>query len=780
MSWRMSRSRLAAVLVVALLVGPFARPARAEIEADQVQAAIARAVNFLKNRQERNGSWRDFQENYAGGVTALCTLALLNAGVDPTDDSVARALANLRMLTPNSTYVTSLQTMVFCAAEPGKDALLIQRNVKMLEATQIKSGGKKGAWSYPSGTGGGDNSNSQFALLALYEAERVGATVQPEIWQNALQYWNGCQDRDGSWAYWTERQTPGSGSMTCAGITSLIIAAGETSVPDAQVVDGKVHCCGAPRVDDSAKRVELGIRWLARNFSLDSNPGAIPDSWILYYLYGIERVGRMTARRFIGDHDWYREGSETLVRKQDSLDGSWIGGRNETDPFIATSFALLFLAKGRRPVLIGKLKHEPGDDWNHHRNDLANLTRYVEIKWRRDLTWQVIDVANSSVEDLLQAPVLFINGRDAPAFSEEQKKNLRDYVDRGGFIFADASCSGERFDLGFRKLMLEIFPEEEHRLRLLPPEHPVWSAEETVNPKYLRPLWGIDVGCRTSVVYCPKDLSCYWELSRMRASDHLPKAVRDEVAAVDSIGINVLAYATNRELKYKPENFHRPAAEPGQDTVDRGKLQVAKLLHAGGCNAAPAALGNLLRVAADQLKIRVDTDVRDLALTDGKLFNYSIVFMHGRHNFRFTPAERKQLRAYLERGGVLFADSICSSREFTEAFRNEMKVLFPESPLARIPVKHPLFTTELGGGDLSTVSRRQPESREPGAPLKTQVRKVEPDLEGVLLGDRYAVIFSPWDISCALESHDTLECAGYTRPDAARIGLNVILYALHQ
>jgi hypothetical protein len=42
-----------------------------------------------------------------------------------------------------------------------------------------------------------------------------------------------------------------------------------------------------------------------------------------------------------------------------------------------------------------------------------------------------------------------------------------------------------------------------------------------------------------------------------------------------------------------------------------------------------------------------------------------------------------------------------------------------------------------------------------------------------------AVIFSPYDISCALEQHEALQCRGYTREDAARIGLNVLLYSLN-
>ena len=48
------------------------------------------------------------------------------------------------------------------------------------------------------------------------------------------------------------------------------------------------------------------------------------------------------------------------------------------------------------------------------------------------------------------------------------------------------------------------------------------------------------------------------------------------------------------------------------------------------------------------------------------------------------------------------------------------------------------------------------------------------------MGDRWGVIFSPYDISCALEKHNSLECQGYTPEDAARIALNVLLYSLQQ
>jgi len=751
----------------------------ADITPEQARESIERGIAYLQRQQNPNGTWPDHPA-YSGGISALCTLALLNSGIEPQQESMQRALKYLRGLSPAQTYVVSLQAMVFCAAEPRKDLLHIRRCAKWLEDTQITSGEYKGSWSYPSPAGGnGDPSNSQFALLALYEAERAGVKVSDKTWRLALQYWQKTQNPDGSWPY---RGGPGTGSMTCAGITSLVIAAGELNRGDAEVVNGQVQCCGDQQANEA---IENGLRWLERNFSVHSNPsgggGKSSQGNLLYYLYGVERVGRMTARRFIGKHDWYREGADMLVRHQDHLSSFWKGtGNAENNPLIGSSFALLFMSKGRRPVMVAKLKHGPDDDWNRHRSDLANLTSYVEKKWKRDLTWQVIDPAAATVEDLSQAPVLFINGRQAPQFTPEQKKRLRDYVDRGGFILGEACCGGGDFEQGFRKLMSEIFPEEEYKLRLLPPEHPIWHADEPVDPKYLRPLWGIDIGCRTSVVFCPEDLSCYWELGRPGRRQQLPEAVQAEVAAVNAIGANIMAYATNRELKYKFEHFTTAAADARQDNFDRGKLYVAKLLHPGGCNAAPGALPNLLRVAGEKLELRVSTEPRELGLSDPKLFQYHLVFMHGRHSFRFTPQERKQLRTYLERGGMLFADSICSSREFNEAFAREIAEVFPEHPLERIPPSDPLFTSKFGGDDLSSVERREPQRAAADAPLRSQVRVGEPYLEGLKLGDRYAVIFSPFDISCALENHESLECEGYTRKDAARIGLNVLLYSFHQ
>jgi hypothetical protein len=566
--------------------------------------------------------------------------------------------------------------------------------------------------------------------------------------------------------------------MTCAGIAAVVIAGEKLNPGDASFDDSHVRCCGDQEANTTLERA---LAWLGRHFSVHVNPGPGRgnQAWLLYYLYGVERAGRLTNQRFLGQHDWYREGADVLVAAQRNPGtGEWNGvGELEEDPYIATSLSLLFLAKGRRPVLISKLKHAPIDDWNHHRTDLANITGYVERRWKRDLTWQIIDSSHATPDDLLQSPVIFISGSVPPQFTDVQVNALREYIDRGGFLFVEACCGGEAFDHGFRALARQMFPEPEQQLKLLPPEHPVWTAEERVEPQYMRPLWGIDLGCRTSVVYCPEDLGCFWELARPGREDKLPEKVRAQVDAARSIGINVLAYATNRELKYKLEGIEPATPALATDPMERARIWIAKLRHSGGWNIAPQALPNLMKAVARNASLRVNVDTRELSLTDPRIFEHHMLFMHGRNSFTFSAAERKQLRTFVERGGALLADSICSSEAFATAFQQEMAATFAGHAMARIPVTDPLFSTAYGGFDLRRVTLR---SLEPGGggPTRVVSRQGEPDLLGVKIGDHYGVVFSPHDLSCALERHESIECPGYSREDAARIGLNVILYSL--
>jgi hypothetical protein len=779
------RSR--ALCVVPLLIATALFPAgqalaqlQPELSAEQVRTSIRQGVEYLLNEQSARGTWDDMTD-YPGGVTALATLALLNAGVEPTHPKLQKSLAYLGALETSKTYTCALQTMALCEGAPARYRLQIQKNVRLLSRWQITKGDRAGSWSYPLGEGvGGDNSNSQFAVLALHEAERVGAKVDPNVWKLAADYWKRCQNPDGSWGYQPVNM-PGSGSMTAAGIGAWIICSGKVGQPAAEATAAGVQCCLPPEEDDTLERAMV---WMGRNFSVRRNPGqgGAGSQWHYYYLYGLERVGRLSARRFIGEHDWYREGAEFLINQQDAFSHHWLGrGHSEDNPHVTTSLALLFLSKGRRPVLLAKVKHGPEEDWNNHPGDVGNLTTFVEQQWGLSLTWQIVDPQAASVEDLLQSPVLFFSGSQPPNLRGLEQKT-RDYIDRGGFIFAEACCAdGTQFGAGFRAFLDRVFPEGEYKLRLAGPEHPIWRIDKLVRPDspYVGRLWTIEYGCRTCVVFSEVDLSCYWELMGRRLDAALPDDAKLRMEDAQTIGLNVLAYATNREPKGKEEAFASLETPELEALGGRNVIRIVKLVHGGGCNDAPGALANLLRTASQgELKLAVDDDQFDLRASDPGLKRFHVAFMHGRHDFRFTPEERKNLREFLENGGTLFADSICASKEFTDAFRREIQLVLPEQRLARIPIEHPLFQEVGGKFNIQEVTRREPASAQAGQPIRSRVQKTQPELEGVELDDRLAVIFSPYDISCALEQHEALQCRGYTRQDAARIALNVLMYTL--
>src|SRR5262249_49532658 len=217
------------------------------------------------------------------------------------------------------------------------------------------------------------------------------------------------------------------------------------------------------------------------------------------------------AQRFIGQHDWYREGARMLVNTE-RLEGGWPADYEFVhlhDLNVSTSFSLMFLSKGRWPVVVAHLKYGSTPDWNRRRSAVFNLMSYVEKAWDRNLTFQIVDVAAATVDDLLEAPVVYLSGREAPRFTADEKQKLRGYVERGGFIFAVRCCGGSAFDEGFRSLMSELFPDPDTKLQPLPPEHPVWYMEEQVEPHYFPGLWGVDLGCRTGVGFCRQKLAVH-------------------------------------------------------------------------------------------------------------------------------------------------------------------------------------------------------------------------------------------------------------------------------
>lgn len=720
---------------------------------EQVNRAIDNGVSYLRSEQRQDGSWEEMS-NFPGGVTALATLALLSCDVPPDDRDIRRALDYMRRVEPTHTYVVALYLMVFAEAAPKQEFARIERYARWLMKSQLANG----RWSY--GTAGeaqfgqGDNSNTQFAMLGLQAAAQAGVKIPDAFWQKCRQYWVKDQAAIGSWGY-----VPGtsSGSMTAAGISSLIIANRETtSVQSGRFRGQAVRCAGA-KEDVNLKK---GLDWIGRNFSVRQHPGG-ENLWFYYYLYGLERAGRLSGRRFFGEHDWYRAGVRALTTStnfKQRPDGAWGGadGRLSASQLFNTSFALLFLSKGRIPIVINKLTHGPAGDWNNSPNDVNNLVAFLAERWSLRLNWQIVDPAVATVEDLLQAPIVQFSGHDAPEFSPREKQLLRQYVEEGGLLLADANCSTEAFDQGFRKLMAELFPEEGQPLRRIEPEHGVWTSLFELKPDW--PLFGIDVGCRTAVFYSPQDLSCQWEYAHEE----------DSLMAL-RLGANIVAYATGPEDLHDKLEERKTYENIPEDEIRRNYLQIAKIRHNGDWNPAPLAVRNLMLSLREIAKIDVVAQERPIDVLDPNLANYPLVYMHGRTGFQMDRKEREALAEHLANGAVLFADACCGNPKFDEAFRKWMAEMFPDRKLEQIPLEHEIYTTRIGY-DLRKVDYGPALGNRQGPPI----------LEGVEIDGRYVVLYSKYDLGCALQRQQSRDCKGYTHDSAIKIASNIVLYALKQ
>jgi hypothetical protein len=787
------RSLVAGLLATVLVLSPLVSAAAAEEPlVKQVSQAIDKGKTYLYGIGKDKGNWEvdTLSATQEGGWTSLALLALLNAGVPPDDPVIQKGLTYLVRIKPRNTYVVGLQTMVLALVDKDnryKDQ--IQGNVNWMVEARVKGGGKLLGWGYGAGDNQGsvNNSNTQYVLLGLHEGMSAGATVPPEVLEEIQRFYMTTQG-DGGWGY--HRGEDSTMTMTSAGLCGLLITGMDlNSGREKPLAGGKFAQCG--KYTDS-KNVADALKWIGSALPAPNRWEQMPSFY--YTLYGLERVGRLSGLRFLGSHDWYREGCEALMPLQNK-DGSWKGRGFDSSPVVSTSFALLFLSKGRTPILISKLTHNGSDginryteDWNNDRNDARHLVEFTsrELFKHTPMGWQVFNtkmMAGRSVDDLtselLQSPIAYFNGHYAPDFEGGEKEMLKKYVEEGGFLFAEACCGEDKFHDGFCKLMKELFPDTP--LTKLSKDHPIWHATDKfdVNPGRFE-LWGIEKGCKTVVVYSRRDLSCWWESNRYK------KGAKDDPddmgPAAFALGANIIAYATGLEPpppRLKVMDVTRD--DPAERKVPPGYLKVAQLRY-GEDPPAKRAMPTLMRHLRSKggLEVAVETE-ETLTLTSKGVNDFKFLYVHGKSEIPAKEsAELKYLRFDLEKGGgLLLADACCGSKKFDASFREFISKLFEgKAKLEPIPISDELFSEELNGpkNAITTVRcRREPANDQHG---DGGYKNVEPMLEGVKIGGRWVVVYSKYDIGCALEKHQSSECLGHDHDSALRLGSAVVLYAL--
>ena len=405
-------------------------PERVGVEVDDpklkadIEDCIRRGVAWLKEHQEPSGAWPSMEPGklYPGNsgepylykyeLTALALLALLKCDVPPKDPCIVQGIDWLKkngtgiigsygnaitLLLLEARYVSKESV----AAKDGKkkpakpkperfdpeDTLWAAKLVAGTVSCQHSCGGwRYGGMSVPLDMEGGkpgvaDVSATQYALLGLHAARRMGIPVNPDVFYRASDFLMAQQDPDGKrvsriterarveadnprpegteeagdygkdrirgWAYMRGDGVPdnarSSAGMTCAGIVGIMTCRNACMDDKAlKKVDKDKRLAGMEQ------SIYDGLAWLDAHWSTGEN---IPqeDRELGYYLYALERVGIMTDLRFIGPgHDWYLEGARVWTRRitEEGEMGYWdISTARKKVESQDTPFALLFLRK---------------------------------------------------------------------------------------------------------------------------------------------------------------------------------------------------------------------------------------------------------------------------------------------------------------------------------------------------------------------------------------------------------------------------------------------------
>ena len=353
------------ILCIAGLPLPAGEPASPEVQVD-TEAMISRAVEFLRARQQTDGS---YSRETGPGVTALITTSLLRHGRSPSDPLVARSLKYLEYFVQPSGGIHAVDSLyrnyetclaILCFSEANQDGRydeIIRRANAFASSIQWGASGDLDR-SDPSYGGSGygthkrpDLSNTSFLMEALRTA---GESPDSEAIQRALIFVSRCQNLE------SPHNTTAFSTKVGDGGFYYTIAAGGSSQAG-ETANGGLRSYGSMTyaglksmlyagVGPDDPRVQAAVEWIRRHYDVANNPG-MGDAGLFYYYHTFAKALSVFGEdSFVDDqgeiHDWRADLAAELARRQ-RPDGSWSNSNErwlEKNPDLSTGYALLTLS----------------------------------------------------------------------------------------------------------------------------------------------------------------------------------------------------------------------------------------------------------------------------------------------------------------------------------------------------------------------------------------------------------------------------------------------------
>ncbi|MEA3474964.1 MAG: DUF4159 domain-containing protein [Candidatus Cloacimonadota bacterium] len=140
-----------------------------------------------------------------------------------------------------------------------------------------------------------------------------------------------------------------------------------------------------------------------------------------------------------------------------------------------SSFVILFLffvsyTSAEIKFTIARVQYDGGGDWYNDTSVIPNLLR--EINNRTNINAAKDQVIVSLKDNrIFNYPFLYLTGHGNIVLSDEEIKNLREYLKKGGFLYVDDDYGLDKY---FRREIARVFPNKS--LQELPSSHPIFSC----------------------------------------------------------------------------------------------------------------------------------------------------------------------------------------------------------------------------------------------------------------------------------------------------------------
>lgn len=746
---------------------------------EQVQKAIEKAKEWLYKQQNPKGTWEHVEKPIPdgekgdadpdarqwGGLTSLATYALLAAEESPQAPKLQNAISFLKAAPIEGIYATGMRCQVWLFLSDDKSVRpLIERDKEFLlrslhqDVAHAKDN-RFGFYPYyfergkPHPADWYDHSVSQYGVLGMWALEQAGAEVPIKYWQVVNAAWERAQYSDGGWSY-RQKFVDAAPDSTQAAETPQMAAAGIATlfITQEYLTADLVACRG----NVSNDHIERGLRWM------DKRIGEALTNGNLYGMYGIERIGVASGRKYFSTTNWYEVGADYLVKKQ-KPDGSWEG---QWGVLPDTCFALLFLVRGRAPIVFNKVEYSVEEkkktvtaNWDQRPRDVANFSRWMGRQIERDLNWQTVNL-KVPVEDLHDAPILYLTGNQELILSDEEAGKLKAFVDQGGMILGNADCGSRAFATSFEKLGEKLF--EGYKFRQVPLTHPIFSDEqfpakrERSHPR----LMGLSNGVRELMLLVPDaDLSRAWQARSEKT--------REEAY---HLGANIFLYSVDmRNLRYKGETY---IVTPDPKVKPTQKLLVKRLQVGDNWNPEPGGWPRLAAILHNK-PYEIALDVQPAKVEPAELSGAKIIDLTGTGAFKLTEEQRKTIKDFVNGGGTLIVDAAGGSNEFADAAEAELKAIFGDEATKALgeplPADNPIY--HLPGADISQVRYRLFARKVLVGDLKV------PRVKAISIKGRLAVFYSREDLSAGLVGEPVNGILGYEPESATNIMRNLVLYS---